>query len=526
MKTDKRGPPKVAGYRTEDVLGEGGMATVYLAVQESLSRHVALKVMKQVLITDEDFCRRFLNEGRLIAKLSHPHIVTVYDIGVSAGIHYLSMTYLPGGTLRERIREGLPLDRALYVVKCLGGALGYAHGHGIVHRDIKPGNVLFTHDGAPVLTDFGIAKTVGDETQMTSTGMTVGSAGYMSPEQARGYEVDNRSDLYSLGILFWEMLTGVLPYSASNPFTLALKHTTDPIPELPGNRRQYQPVIEGLLAKEPEHRLASAEELVRVIDEIQDDDTRAREPPDADRTIVLPRRPEHTPSQPKVVTEADPQPPPAPKRRLGLVATLTAIVGLAGIAGYLGYVGPLSSPAEAPQSSPPVAPDSTSQSTSGLGSPDPGVGSEDRVQSASLPPAAVAESPDEKTAVTALAADAKHLQLESAADEQSDKRLSIAALVRQGEKQWEASRLIEPVGDNAFESYSRVLDLDPEHAEAKQRLVQIGRISAANKVFQSADSLLRQGEIGAARRMIETGLKMNPDDERLLGLERALDYQE
>jgi len=257
--------PQIAGYTTESVLGAGGMATVYLAVQESLSRHVALKVMNQLLMIDADYCRRFLNEGRLIAKLSHPNIVTVYDIGVSEHFHYLSMTYLPGRTLREKIQRGLPLEYALYIAKCLADALGYAHRQGIVHRDIKPGNVLFTHSGAPVLTDFGIAKTMGNETKLTSTGMTIGSVGYMSPEQALGNEVDNRSDLYSLGVLLWQMLTGALPYSAQDPFALALKHANEPIPKLPRPLDRFQPVIEGLMAKKPEDRLASAEEEVGLL---------------------------------------------------------------------------------------------------------------------------------------------------------------------------------------------------------------------------------------------------------------------
>jgi serine/threonine protein kinase len=377
-----------------------------------------------------------------------------------------------------------------------------------------------------VLTDFGIAKTVGNETQLTSTGMTVGSAGYMSPEQARGYDVDNRSDLYSLGVLFWEMLTGGLPYHAQDPFALALKHATDPIPKLPGDRRQFQPVVEGLLAKKPENRLASAEELVRVIDEIPADDTRASAPSDPDATIVVPRCPKHRPSHPTVVTEADAQPPSAPKHRLGLVTTLTAIAGLAGIAGYFGYIGLLSPPPEAPPASPPAAPSSAARTETVSVPPDPKDRSEDQMRRASLPPAAVAESRDEQSAVDTPAGDAKKLPVASPADEQRDKRRSIAALLRQGEEQWKADRLIEPAGDNAFESYSKVLDLDSAHTEAKKRLGQIGRISAANKVFLSAESLLRQGEIDAARRMIETGLKMNPDDERLLGLERALDYEQ
>ena len=356
MGADKSQLPQIAGYTTESVLGAGGMATVYLAVQESLSRHVALKVMNQILMADADFCRRFLNEGRLIAKLSHPNIVTVYDIGASDRFHYLSMTYLPGGTLRETIRRGLPLDYALYILKCLADALGYAHRQGIIHRDIKPGNVLFTHSRAPVLTDFGIAKTVGTETKLTSTGMTVGSVGYMSPEQALGNPVDNRSDLYSLGVLFWQMLTGALPYSAPDPFALALKHAHDPIPELPEPLGRFQPVVAGLMAKRPEDRFDSAEELLRVIDGIPYGDIGAQSPPNADHTVVLSRVPESTPHRRSVPREPQASPAPTPKRRLGPAIASIGIAGLAVVAASIYYSGLLTPEAGKPAASPPVLP--------------------------------------------------------------------------------------------------------------------------------------------------------------------------
>jgi len=526
MGTDKPPSPQVAGYRTESVLGAGGMATVYLAVQESLSRHVALKVMSQILTADADFRKRFLNEGRLIAKLSHPNIVTVYDIGVWGNIHYLSMTYLPGGTLGDKIREGLKPNRALDILKRLADALGYAHSQGIVHRDIKPGNVLFTHRGAPVLTDFGIAKTIGSETHLTSTGMTVGSAGYMSPEQALGHTIDNRSDLYALGVLFWEMLTGALPYSAPDPFTLAFKHANDPIPELPADLRQFQPVVEDLLAKKPDDRLASAEDLERAIDEIQQDDIRAGASSGSATTIVLPRSPEQTPRHPNVATEAGAQPPPAQKRRLALVAMIIAIAAVAGIAGHFGHIGPRSPAPEAPSAASPVAPSSAAKPDRVLLPLAPAVRSEDLPQKASRPPADVQESRGQQSADAVRAADAKQLQAAPPVDTQGNKRRSIAALLRQAEGQRKADRLIEPPGNNAFETYSKVLDLDPENTEAMERLVQIGRISAASNLFLSAEDLLRQGEIDVARRMIATGLKINPDDERLLGLKRALDYEQ
>jgi len=461
VSNDKATLPEIAGYTTEAILGEGGMATVYLAVQESLSRHVALKVMNPVLMIDKDFCRRFLNEGRLIAKLVHPNIVTVYDIGISDRFHYLSMTYLPAGTLKERIHGGLSIGEAVYIVKCLADALGYAHTHGIVHRDIKPGNVLFTQGGAPVLTDFGIAKSVGGETRLTSTGVTVGSVGYMSPEQTLGLDVDARSDLYSLGVLFWQMLTGALPYAATDPFAVALKHANDPIPRLPENLERFQPVIERLMAKKADDRFASAEEVTSALDAIMQEHTREQVAIASDRTTVLPRVPDPTAALPAAEPVPSAVAPTKPRRRFGIVGVVLAGVTLAAIAALIGYEGLLN----------------------------PGARKADSTNVAS----------------------------------QDAGRDKIDALLRKAESQWKVGRLIEPKGDNAFESYSAVLALEPEQPVAKQALVEIGRINAANKLFQSADALLREGAIDDARQLIETGLKINPNDERLLGLQRALD---
>ena len=523
MGADKSQLPQIAGYTTESVLGAGGMATVYLAVQESLSRHVALKVMNQILMADADFCRRFLNEGRLIAKLSHPNIVTVYDIGASDRFHYLSMTYLPGGTLRETIRRGLPLDYALYILKCLADALGYAHRQGIIHRDIKPGNVLFTHSGAPVLTDFGIAKTVGTETKLTSTGMTVGSVGYMSPEQALGNPVDNRSDLYSLGVLFWQMLTGALPYSAPDPFALALKHAHDPIPELPEPLGRFQPVVAGLMAKRPEDRFDSAEELLRVIDGIPYGDIGAQSPPNADHTVVLSRVPESTPHRRSVPREPQASPAPSPKRRLGPAIASIGIAGLAVVAASIYYSGLLTPEAGKSAASPPVLPTKPRvPEPSAL----PGAPDQSGARAVQAPPPPVPEAPTARPGPgvgTEPTPNAKPTLPRAPTGPQVQGQPPIEALLRQAERQLKAGRLTEPPGDNAFESYNRVLDLDPENPEAEEALVKIGRINAANRVFSSADALLRQGAINEARRMIDTGLKMNPDDERLLGLRRALD---
>ncbi|MCP5424145.1 MAG: protein kinase [Gammaproteobacteria bacterium] len=256
----------IPGYRLEGELGRGGMATVYLATQESLHRQVAIKIIRPSLVKDEEFTKRFLREGRLIAHLSDPRIVTVFDIGSYEDLYYLSMEYLPGGNLSERVNEGLSLEETIKVIKTVAGALGSAHKQGIIHRDIKPQNIMFREDGSAVLTDFGIAKALGGSTIMTATGVSIGTPKYMSPEQIRGEQVDTRSDIYSVGVLFYELLVGRPPFAAEDTFALAFKHVTEPIPQLPDHLRAYQPIIDGLLAKKPEDRFSSAEEFLEALD--------------------------------------------------------------------------------------------------------------------------------------------------------------------------------------------------------------------------------------------------------------------
>lgn len=259
----------IPGYQIERELGQGGMAIVYLAIQESLHRHVALKVIKPVLTTDEEFAQRFLREGRIIAQLNDPHIVTVYDIACHDNIYYLSMEYLAGGTLQQRIRDGLPLQETLFVARTIASALQYAHRRGVIHRDIKSQNILFRENGSPVLTDFGIAKTIGSSTIMTRTGLSIGTPRYMSPEQIRGQAVDARADLYSFGVLLYEMLTGNVPYSADDSFALAMMHVTAPIPELPPKLSRFQPLLNKLLEKDPNRRFQNGQEFITALDTLE-----------------------------------------------------------------------------------------------------------------------------------------------------------------------------------------------------------------------------------------------------------------
>ena len=258
----------IPGYDIEGEIGEGAMASVYLATQRSLERKVALKVMAAALAADPSFCERFLREGKTLARLSHPHTVTIHDIGNVGELYYMAMEYLPNGTLKERIAAGLTPEQGVTLIRQIASALGYAHAQGLVHRDVKPANILFRADGTAVLSDFGIAKSLDDRTQFTQAGFAVGTPSYMSPEQARGQEIDGRADLYALGVVLYEILVGKLPYSGTDALSTALAHLTEPLPELPVHHGRYQGVLRKLLAKDPAERYPDAAALLLALDQL------------------------------------------------------------------------------------------------------------------------------------------------------------------------------------------------------------------------------------------------------------------
>ncbi len=271
-------PPQIPGYRIERILGKGATATVYLAIQESLDRRVALKILSAQLVKDPAFNKRFIKEGKTVARLAHPHIVTVYDTGSHQTVFYIAMEYLECGSLKERIKAGLTPEAALQVLGQIAQALGYAHRQHCIHRDLKPANILFRDAETAVLSDFGIAKNLEDKTQLTAAGWRIGTPNYMSPEQAMGKPVDARSDLYSLGILFYEMLTGTRPYKGADAFETALLHVKAPVPILPEPLKHFQPVLDRLLAKDPSTRFASAEELIQALQPVRAPEAGASRP--------------------------------------------------------------------------------------------------------------------------------------------------------------------------------------------------------------------------------------------------------
>ncbi len=256
---------EIPGYRLLRQLGRGGMATVYLAVQESVDREVALKVMSPALLADPNFGERFLREAKIAAKLHHRHVVGIHDVARAGDYHYIAMEYLGGGPVLAKDGIARPVPFALRVMREIATALNYAHEKGFIHRDVKPDNILLRDDRSAALTDFGIARATDSASRMTKTGAVVGTPHYMSPEQARGKQIDGRCDIYSLGIVLYELLVGRVPYQAEDSLAVGIMHITEPVPVLPESVAALQPLIDKLLAKEPDDRFQTGNEAAAAI---------------------------------------------------------------------------------------------------------------------------------------------------------------------------------------------------------------------------------------------------------------------
>ncbi len=260
---------EIPGYTITKRLGRGGMATVHLAIQQPINRKVALKIMSNQLGEDSVWAKRFIQEAQVIAQLTHPNVVPVYDVGTHGGKFYISMEYLAGGSLKEKMSRGIVIPEVLKIIAGVAAGLDYAGEKGFVHRDIKPDNIMFRGDGAPVILDFGIVKQMDDAGGMTQTGVIVGTTSYMSPEQAQGRELDQRSDIYALGVMFFELLTGRPPYKGETDVATLLMHVNDPIPSLPEKLAVFQPIINKSLAKDPFHRYTRAREMIDHIQKLE-----------------------------------------------------------------------------------------------------------------------------------------------------------------------------------------------------------------------------------------------------------------
>ena len=260
---------EIPGYQLQRRIGRGGMAEVWLAVQASLGREVALKILAPAMARDDTMRERFLQEARIAAQLHHPNIIAIYDVGTYGDTAYIAMEYEPGGTVSPAPGTTIEPDAALAIVRDIVEALDYAHQQGVVHRDVKPDNILRRANGRCLLSDFGIARIMDADTVLTREGTSVGTPQYMSPEQLRGDKLDGRSDFYSLGVVLYQLLTGALPYSGSDGWAIGMQHIGAEIPRLPPSLARLQPLIDALMAKSPKDRPQRGAEIIVMLDALR-----------------------------------------------------------------------------------------------------------------------------------------------------------------------------------------------------------------------------------------------------------------
>ncbi|VAW29864.1 Serine/threonine protein kinase PrkC, regulator of stationary phase [hydrothermal vent metagenome] len=349
---------KAGKYVIKEKLGTGGMAEVYKGYQENLDRYVAIKLMHAFLISDQDFLNRFQREARAMASLNHPNIVGVYDFDVyDEDSYYLVMEYVRGGTLKEHLEElarngeHMPLTAVVKMVAEIADALAYAHRREMVHRDIKPANIMLNEDTErAVLTDFGIVKLLGNQAMAyTATGALIGTPAYMSPEQALGNSGDHRVDIYSLGVMLFQMVTGTLPFDAETPLAIVMQHvnTPTPLPDsiIPGIPWGLQEVILKAMAKIPEDRYASAGEFAAALRSVDLSGTMSK--PALPASSLAPSVKDYpTPATTEVVVPTletavlTPSPPAEqPKKRPKWLIPVIGVVVSAAIAGILAVSG-------------------------------------------------------------------------------------------------------------------------------------------------------------------------------------------
>jgi serine/threonine-protein kinase PpkA len=338
---------KIPNFDLDKEIGRGGMSRVYLAHQLEPKRKVAIKIVSPGSGVDDAFLHSLKQEGDTIASMSCDNIVTIYACGVIDSHYYMAMEVLGGGDLAERIKKGMRPDDAIEVMLQIGNALKHAHSKNVLHRDIKPENVMFHESNKAVLVDFGIAKEADSTSSFTQVGAVVGTPHYMSPERCMGKPTDHRSDLYAMGVMFFEMLTGKKIYDGRDTFAVSYAHVYEPVPPLPPEHARFQNIVNKLLAKDPDDRIQTAEEMLEALRRVKAGsaepatrrlDTTARKLGASEDTIVstpIPGRgitPEVQASDKATATSA---PSPAAKNNKMLPIAIVAALALAGVSGAL-----------------------------------------------------------------------------------------------------------------------------------------------------------------------------------------------
>lgn len=518
---------EIPGYRVHGQLGKGGMAEVYLATQESLHRKVAIKVLLRA--EDEAFSQRFVREAHIVASLNHPAIITIYDIDrLADGRYYLAMEFFPGGDLARHKGERFAPERALEIIRQIASGLAVVHDKGLVHRDVKPANILFRDDGTAVLTDFGVAKDLDLDSELTQFGIAVGSPAYSSPEQAQCQPLDARSDIYSLGVILLEMLTGSNPYRGGNYTQTVMNHVQLPMPALPEALAAFQRVLARMLAKSADERFSDCRALLVALDEIELsdlDETQIRLAVKPAQAVVEPAAPAAAP--PRRAPRRSAMPLLAGLALLVLIGTLTSgwfylqerakIDGLLAQAEQRFAAGHLIEPAEDSAEhffrEALRLDDDNDAALLGL----------ERIKAMriagfiSLGEQRLAEGllllPDQDSADhyyrQALALDAADAGALAGLQKVLDAR--IAQALDKAEQSIADKRLLLPEEDSAVYYYRQILGWAPGHEQATAGLQRV-----ATLYRDMANGAYRRSDFPGALAMIQRGLEVQPDDPELL----------
>lgn len=448
---------EIPGYHIDKIIGKGGMASVYLATQLSLERLVVLKILDISKQSDDaGQIERFLAEGRIVAALNHPNIITIYDIGIANDNSlYISMEYIKGGDLKSRI--GIPMDPQEcldYLIKVSNG-LKVAHEHGIIHRDVKPANILFRDDHTPLLTDFGIAKQINRDLNLTSTGIFLGSPNYVSPEQASGSDIDHRTDIYSLGCIFYEMLTGEKPFKADTVFDVVMKHKNAPIPTLPEDLSRYQNLLNTMMAKNRHDRYNNVGVMIEAMENLLDEQKPLTNTMDF----------ELSGGQPVSGSKSN--------RKFMFLSVLLFLSAV--FFGSLQYL-------DIKLKNPSVDLNDISINTTLDSQSVPRIGHE-------------TTDTEENSSSEPVSEDV------------------INALEWLGRQSLEEYRLTYPPKDNAYYYFSRLLEIDPGNKSARQGFLEI-----ADRYAILAEKALANNDFSKSDAYIKIGMKINPQNETLLSL--------
>ena len=453
---------EIPGYKIQHQVGQGGMATVYLAIQESLNRSVVLKILDiNGPAANETLIERFLSEGRIVAALDHPNIITIFDIGIAGDSLYISMEYIDGGDLKMRMELPISPDTALDYLAKIGSGLDAAHKKGVVHRDIKPANIMFKDENTPLITDFGIAKQItATDNDLTSTGLFLGSPNYVSPEQADGIEIDGRADIYSLGCLFYEMLTGNKAYISATIFDVVIQHKQAPVPVFEKDLAEFQLLLDKMMAKNRDDRFKDAAEMVKAIKKLQKSRKSLTATTDLDVTGVIP-------------TDVTKQ-----KRTQTLNILLLLMITSGGILGTLQYA------------------ESKMNDTS------PKI--ENVPINADLPDNI--RPPIVNGSTQPISSSAAETQVTISED-------VVQALHWLGKKSLEDYRLTSPEKDNAYYYYSRLLEAEPG-----DKVAAAGLLNIADRYAYLAERSFLENDYGKAQAYTSIGLKFNPNHTALIKL--------